>query len=104
MSVYDEVLQKLEELLEVVKPLPQGYQYKVRELSACIETVVSMYDDIQKGIIPEIFQKTDSTEITEEVFEEIPEEHIKEIDEEIPCVTIENTNEKSLSLGSFDLD
>ena len=101
MSVYDEVLQKLEELLEVVKPLPKGYQYKVRELSACIETVVSMYDDIQKGIIPEIFQKTDSTE---EVFEEIPEEHIKEIDEEIPCATIENTNEKSLSLGSFDLD
>lgn len=104
MSVYDEVLQKLEELLEVVKPLPQGYQYKVRELSACIETVVSMYDDIQKGIIPEIFQKIDSTEITEEVFEEIPEEHIKEIDEEIPCAIIENTNEKSLSLGSFDLD
>lgn len=57
MSVHDELLKKLEEVLEVVKPLPQGYQYKVRELCACIETVVSMYDDVQKGIIPEVLIK-----------------------------------------------
>lgn len=57
MSVHKELLEKLEEVLELVKPLPQGYQYKVRELCSCIETVVSMYDDVQKGIIPEVLIK-----------------------------------------------
>lgn len=57
MSVHKELIQKLEEVLDVVKELPQGYQYKVCELCSCIETVVSMYDDVQKGIIPEVLVK-----------------------------------------------
>jgi hypothetical protein len=69
MSVHKELLEKLEEVLELVKPLPQGYQYKVRELCSCIETVVSMYDDVQKGIIPEVLIKMreENTEVIEPV-------------------------------------
>ena len=76
MSVHDAVLKKLEELLDVVKNLPQGYQYKVRELSACIETVVSMYDDVQRGIIPEVLVKMREGTLTET--EEKPTEVIEE--------------------------
>lgn len=57
MSVLQDVQDKLEEVLDIVSTLPQGYQYKVRELCSCIETVVSMHDDIKRGIIPEIFLK-----------------------------------------------
>lgn len=55
MSVLQDVQDKLEDVLKVVSTLPQGYQYKVRELCSCIETVVSLHDDIKRGIIPEIF-------------------------------------------------
>lgn len=55
MSVLQDVQDKLEDVLKAVSTLPQGYQYKVRELCSCIETVVSMHDDIKRGIIPEIF-------------------------------------------------
>lgn len=57
MSVLQDVQDKLLEVLDTVSTLPQGYQYKVRELCSCIETVVSMHDDIKRGIIPEIFLK-----------------------------------------------
>lgn len=59
MTVLQDVQDKLQEVLDVVNTLPQGYQYKVRELCSCIETVVSMHDDIQRGIIPEVFMKQD---------------------------------------------
>lgn len=95
MSTHSDVITKLEEVLELVKTLPQGYQYKVRELCACIETVVGMYDDIKKGIIPEIFHVPAA--------EEIPEERQKELDNDAPCVIIENTNEATLKLGNFEL-
>jgi hypothetical protein len=96
MSVHADVIKKLEEVLELVKDLPQGYQYKVRELCACVETVVSMYDDIQRGIIPEIFQtKEDDCE---------QEESQKEIVDIIPEADIIDPNESSLNLGNFDLD
>ena len=86
MSVHKEVVNKLEELLEIVKVLPQGYQYKVRELSACIETVVSMYDDVQRGIIPEVLIKMRNGE----PMDEIPEEHHKEQDvESVPVAPAE---------------
>lgn len=63
MSVLQDVQDKLEDVLKVVSTLPQGYQYKVRELCSCIETVVSLHDDIKRGIIPEIFlqQEVDGT-------------------------------------------
>lgn len=67
-SVLNDVQTKLKELQEIVKELPQGYQYKVRELSACIETVVEMYDDIQRGVIPDILKEmrdSDSTDIVQ---------------------------------------
>lgn len=76
MSVHEEVLKKLEELLDVVKDLPQGYQYKVRELSACIETVVSMYDDVQRGIIPEVLVKMSEGTLPET--EETPKEIVED--------------------------
>ena len=66
MSVLQDVQDKLQEVLDTVSTLPQGYQYKVRELCSCIETVVSMHDDIKRGIIPEIFLK-------QEVDKEVPE-------------------------------
>lgn len=80
-SVHKELLQKLEEVLEVVKPLPQGYQYKVRELCACIETVVSMYDDVQKGIIPEVLIKIREGTLG---YCEVPEESNKINIENVP--------------------
>lgn len=73
-SVHKEVVNKLEEVLKIVEVLPQGYQYKVRELCACVETVVSMYDDVQRGIIPEVLIKMRNGE----PMDEIPAEHHKE--------------------------
>lgn len=90
-SVHKEVVNKLEELLEIVKELPQGYQYKVRELSACIETIVSMYDDVQRGIIPEVLIKMRNGE----PLDEIPEEHHKEqVEESTPEVPTGLTGSK----------
>lgn len=64
MSVLQDVQDKLDDVLKAVSTLPQGYQYKVRELCSCIETVVSLHDDIKRGIIPEIFlqQEVDGPE------------------------------------------
>lgn len=56
-SVLNDVQTKLKEVQNAVKPLPQGYQYKVRELCACIEILVEMYNDIQNGIIPEVLKE-----------------------------------------------
>ncbi len=53
--------------MEIINELPQGYQYKVREMLSCAETVVSMYDDIQHGIIPDILK--DDVNINTEVKE-----------------------------------
>lgn len=66
-SVLKDVQGKLKELQEIVAVLPQGYQYKVRELSACIETVVEMYDDIQRGVIPEILKDIRNSNSTADV-------------------------------------
>lgn len=64
MSVLNDVNDKLKEVMDLVHVLPAGYQYKVRELCSCIETVVSMHDDIQRGIIPEIFSDPEEVKIT----------------------------------------
>lgn len=103
-SVHKEVVNKLEELLEIVKELPQGYQYKVRELSACIETVVSMYDDVQKGNIPEVLIKMRNGE----PMDEIPEESHKEQEVESAPVApagieISKPVKQKLVLGSTSL-
>lgn len=98
MSVHKELVKKLEEVLEVVKPLPQGYQYKVRELCACIETVVSMYDDVQKGIIPEVLIKMREGTLEDEV----PQEEQKVVDtapEESPAIE----SKKKLQIGDIKL-
>ncbi|WPK19987.1 hypothetical protein [Salmonella phage SD-1_S14] len=55
------------DIMEIINELPQGYQYKVREMLSCAETVVSMYDDIQHGIIPDILK--DDVNINTEVKE-----------------------------------
>lgn len=65
-SVLKDVQLKLKELQDIVTVLPQGYQYKVRELSACIETVVEMYDDIQRGVIPDILKEMRNADSTDE--------------------------------------
>lgn len=52
-----EVQSKLKELEFIIQDLPAGYRYKVRELSSCIETVVSMYDDVQRGVIPDVLRE-----------------------------------------------
>ncbi|WNV47531.1 hypothetical protein ENKO_428 [Klebsiella phage fENko-Kae01] len=99
MSVHKELVKKLEEVLEVVKPLPQGYQYKVRELCACIETVVSMYDDVQKGIIPEVLIKMREGTLS---YGEVPQEEHKVVDtapEESPAIE----SKKKLQLGDIKL-
>lgn len=103
-SVHKEVVNKLEELLEIVKELPQGYQYKVRELSACIETIVSMYDDVQRGIIPEVLIKMRNGE----PMDEIPEESHKEQEVESAPVApagieISKPIKQKLVLGSTSL-
>lgn len=103
-SVHKEVVNKLEEVLQIVKELPQGYQYKVRELCACIETVVSMYDDVQRGIIPEVLIKMRNGE----PMDEIPEEHYTEQEvESTPVATAEIDISKpikqKLVLGSTSL-
>lgn len=51
------VQDKLKEIENLVAGLPAGYRYKVRELGSCIETVVSMYDDVQRGVIPDILKE-----------------------------------------------
>lgn len=103
-SVHKEVINKLEEVLEIVKPLPQGYQYKVRELCACIETIVSMYDDVQRGVIPEVLVKMRNGE----PLDEIPEEHHKEQEVESAPVApagieISKPIKQKLVLGSTSL-
>lgn len=62
-----DVQTKLLDIMEIINELPQGYQYKVREMLSCAETVVSMYDDIQHGIIPDILK--DDVNINTEVKE-----------------------------------
>ncbi len=101
MSVHKELLQKLEEVLEVVKPLPQGYQYKVRELCACIETVVSMYDDVQKGIIPEVLIKMRNGTLLDEVPEESTTNNIEDVpvNEPVPAEAKKTT----LQVGNIQL-
>lgn len=84
MSVHQEVVNKLEELLVLIKDLPQGYQYKVRELSSCIETVVSMYDDVQRGVIPEVLVKMRNGEPMDEIPAESQTEQIEENTSEVP--------------------
>lgn len=103
-SVHKEVVNKLEEVLEIVKELPQGYQYKVRELCACVETVVSMYDDVQRGVIPEVLVKMRNGE----PMDEIPEEHHKEQEVESAPVApagieISKPIKQKLVLGSTSL-
>ncbi|EHU8780987.1 hypothetical protein N0S44_000217 [Escherichia coli] len=62
-----DVQTKLLDIMEIINELPQGYKYKVREMLSCAETVVSMYDDIQHGIIPDILK--DDVNINTEVKE-----------------------------------
>lgn len=56
-AVLKNVQNKFLDVMEEIKDLPPGYKYKVQEMLSCAETVVSMYCDIQNGIIPDIFQK-----------------------------------------------
>ena len=78
---------KLLEVMDIIKELPQGYQFKVREMLSCAETVVSMYNDIQNGIIPDILKdgvnintRFDNTENQQsEVQEEPPVESKKTV-------------------------
>lgn len=56
-KILNDVQLKIKELELIVKKLPAGYRYKVKELGSCIETVVSMYNDIQNGIIPDILKE-----------------------------------------------
>lgn len=73
IKILVEVQNRLLHVMDAVKDLPQGYQYKVREMLSCAETVVSMYCDVQQGIIPEVLKKDVSKEqtITEEI--QVPE-------------------------------
>lgn len=91
MTVLKEVQDKLEEVLKLVESLPQGYQYKVRELCSCVETVVSIYDDVQRGIIPEIFLKKDTEVLTEEQATHVDPEPVVQ------------KPKSTLTLGNFDL-
>lgn len=68
-AILIEVQQKLLDVMDSIKDLPKGYQYKVREMLSCAETIVSMYNDIQHGVIPEIL--TDNVNI-EDSTEELP--------------------------------
>lgn len=77
-------------IMGLVKDLPQGYQFKVREMLSCAETVVSMYNDIQHGTIPDILtEKSEKIEVLE-----VPAE-VKQ--EELPPRTV-------LKIEDFDLD
>lgn len=56
-QILKEVQDRLQGVMDCIKDLPQGYQYKVREMLSCAETVVSMYHDVQSGVIPEILKE-----------------------------------------------
>lgn len=51
-----DVQAKLLDVMEIINELPSGYKSKVREMLSCAETVVSMYNDIQHGVIPDILK------------------------------------------------
>lgn len=72
-AILKEVQDRLEGVMEVIKDLPAGYKYKVREMLSCAETVVSMYTDVKNGIIPEIFQQKDVEESSKDVVENAPD-------------------------------
>ncbi|WAE77318.1 hypothetical protein vBEcoMphAPEC6_02305 [Escherichia phage ph0011] len=65
-----DVQAKLLDVMKIIDELPQGYKYKVREMLSCAETVVSMYDDVQNGIIPDILNDdVNNTEVKETITE-----------------------------------
>lgn len=65
-----DVQTKLLDVMKIIDELPQGYKYKVREMLSCAETVVSMYDDVQNGIIPDILNDdVNDTEVKETITE-----------------------------------
>ncbi|MFS8320007.1 hypothetical protein ACMG5I_03690 [Escherichia coli] len=65
-----DVQAKLLDVMKIIDELPQGYKYKVREMLSCAETVVSMYDDVQNGIIPDILNDdVNDTEVKETITE-----------------------------------
>lgn len=74
-SILIDVQTKLLDVMEIIKDLPQGYQFKVREMLSCAETVVSMYNDVQHGIIPEILQ--DGLNINTKIPAQEPEEVVQ---------------------------
>lgn len=74
-SILIDVQTKLLDVMEIIKDLPQGYQFKVREMLSCAETVVSMYNDVQHGIIPEILQ--DDLNINTKIPAQEPEEVVQ---------------------------
>lgn len=90
-KVLVEVQNRLLHVMDAVKDLPQGYQYKVREMLSCAETVVSMYCDVQHGIIPEVLKK----DVTEE--RAIPEE--VQVTEVVKQKTILDISDINLDLG-----
>lgn len=65
-----DVQAKLLDVMKIIDELPQGYKYKVREMLSCAETVVSMYDDVQNGVIPDILNDdVNNTEVKETITE-----------------------------------
>lgn len=83
-AILKDVQERLLGVMDSIKDLPQGYRWKVQEMLSCAETVVSMYNDIQGGTIPEVLQ----------------EMREKAQDEVIPC----NDSSAKLDLGNFSLD
>lgn len=88
-AILTDVQERLLGIMDSIKELPQGYRYKVQELLSCAETVVSMYNDIQGGTIPEILQEMRN----EALNELIPESADNKED-----------NSTKLDLGNFSLD
>lgn len=78
-EILKEVQDRLEGVMEVIKDLPAGYKYKVREMLSCAETVVSMYTDVKNGIIPEILQQNDVGESSKDVVEDDAPDVVQEI-------------------------
>lgn len=65
-----DVQAKLLDVMKIIDELPQGYKFKVREMLSCAETVVSMYDDVQNGVIPDILNDdVNNTEVEETITE-----------------------------------
>ncbi|EMR6005997.1 hypothetical protein WJW27_002697 [Escherichia coli] len=65
-----DVQAKLLDVMKIIDELPQGYKFKVREMLSCAETVVSMYDDVQNGVIPDILNDdVNNTEVEETISE-----------------------------------